>query len=193
MNFVESFLCLYRDDHMVFTLQFVNAVSVPLTDMEILSHPCVPGISPLVTASLAAVVRLWVQASVLHGLRHRLVPLSSRLKFMFTESAILSNHLTSFRMDWLDLHAVQGTLKSLLQQHSSKASVLWRSASFVVQLSHDYWKNRSFDCGPLLANWYPCFFNTLTRFVLTFLPRSKRLWISWLHSLHSTEILESRK
>ena len=96
-------------------------------------------------------------------------------------------------LDWFDLLAVQGTLKRLLQHHSSKASILWRSASFMVQLSHDYWKNCSFDCGPLLANWYLCFFNTLTGFVVTFLPRIKHLWISWLQSLHATETLESRK
>ena len=62
--------------------------------------------------------------------------------------------LSSFRMDWLDLLAVQMTLKSLLQHHGSKASVLWRLAFFIVQLSHpyhDYWKNHSLDYGPLLA------------------------------------------
>ena len=58
--------------------------------------------------------------------------------------------LISFRMDWSDLLAVQGTLKSLLQHHSSKASVLWHSAFFIVQLSHDYWKNQSLLDGPLL-------------------------------------------
>ena len=84
----------------------------------------------------------------------------------------------SFRMDWLDLLAVQGTLKSLLQHHSSKASILWRSAFFIVPLSHH-------DHLSLL-------FNMLSGLVITFLPRSKCLLISWLQS-PSTMILEPAK
>ena len=71
--------------------------------------------------------------------------------------------LLSFRMDWLDLLAVQGTLKSLLQHHSSKASVLQPSAFFIVQLSHDYWKNHSFDCMDLCWQSNALLFNMLSR------------------------------
>ena len=76
--------------------------------------------------------------------------LAKILEFQFQHESFLNEHsgLISFRMDWLDLLDVQGTLKSLLQYHSSKASILWRSAFFIVQLSqsiHDYWKNHSFD------------------------------------------------
>ena len=89
-----------------------------------------------------------------------------------------------FRMDQLDLLAVQGTLKSLLQHHSSKASVLWRSALFIVQLSHPYmthWKNHSLD-QTFFGNVMSLLFNMLSRLVITFLPRSKHLLISWLQS-----------
>ena len=78
-----------------------------------------------------------------------------------------------FRMDWLDLFAVQGTLKSLLQHHSSKASILWHSAFFTVQLSHP--TRRTF-----VAKAMSLLFNMLSRLVITFLPRSKHLLISWL-------------
>ena len=80
--------------------------------------------------------------------------------------------LISFRIDWFDLLAVQGTLKSLLQHHSSKASVLWCSAFFMVQLSYPYWKNHSFDYIDL------CWQSNDSRLVVAFLPGSKRLLIS---------------
>ena len=103
--------------------------------------------------------------------------------------------LISFRMDWLDLLAVQGTLKSLLQHHSSKASPLQRSAFFIVQLSHPY-----VTTGKTIASTRRTFvgkvisllFNMLSRLVITFLPRSKRLSISWLQS-PSAVILGPRK
>ena len=91
--------------------------------------------------------------------------------------------LISFRMDWLDVLAVQGTLKSLLQYHSSKASVLWCSAFFMVQLSHPYMTTRKTIA---LTRWtfvgkvMSLLFNILSRLVITFLPRSKRLLIPWL-------------
>ena len=91
--------------------------------------------------------------------------------------------LISFRMDWLDLLAVQGTLKSLLQHHSSKASILQRSAFFVVQLSHLYvttGKKHSFNYMDHVGKVMSLLFNTLSRFVIAFLPRSKCLLISWL-------------
>ena len=96
--------------------------------------------------------------------------------------------LISFRMDWLDLLAVQGTLKSLLQHHSSKASILQYSAFFMVQLSHDYWKKQLWLDGPT-GKIKSLFFNILSRLVITFLPRRKCLLISWLQS-PSAVILE---
>ena len=86
--------------------------------------------------------------------------------------------LISFRMDWLDLLAVQGTLKSLLQHHSSKASILWRSAFFTVQLSHPYMttgKTIALTKWTFVGKVMSLVFNILSRLVITFLPRSKRL------------------
>ena len=103
--------------------------------------------------------------------------------------------LASFRMDWLDLLAVQGTLKSLLQHHSSKASILLHSVFFRVQLSHPY---MTIGKTIALTKWIfvdkvmSLFFNMLCRLIITFLPRSKRLLISWLQS-PSTVILEPPK
>ena len=93
--------------------------------------------------------------------------------------------LISFRMDWLDLLAVQGTLKSLLQHHSSKASILRRSAFFLVQLSHPYMttgKTIALTRRTFVGKVMPLLLNMLSRLVVTFLPRSKRLLISWLQS-----------
>ena len=93
--------------------------------------------------------------------------------------------LISFRMEWLDLFAVQGTLKSLLQHHSSKASILWCSAFFTVQLSHPYMtkgKTIAMTRQTLVGKEISLIFNKLSRLVITFLPRSKRLLISWLQS-----------
>ena len=100
--------------------------------------------------------------------------------------------LISFRMDWLDLLAVQGTLKSLLQHHSLKASILWRSAFFTVQLSHPYMTTGK---TIVLTRWtfvgkvISLLFIMLSRLVITFLPRSKHLLILWLQS-PSAVILE---
>ena len=91
--------------------------------------------------------------------------------------------LISFRMDWLDLLAVQGTLKSLLQHHSSKASIIWCSAFFIVQLSHPYMttgKTIALTRQTFVNKVMSLFFNMLSRLVITFLPRSKCLLISWL-------------
>ena len=103
--------------------------------------------------------------------------------------------LISFRMDWLDLHAVQGTLKSLLQHHSSKASILQHSAFFTVQLSHPYMttgKTIALTRQTFVGKVMSLLFNMLSRLVITFLPRSKCLLISWLWSL-SAVILEPKK
>ena len=103
--------------------------------------------------------------------------------------------LISFRMDWLDLLTVQGTLKSLLQHHSSKASILWCSAFFTVQLSHPYrttGKTIALTIRTFVGKVMSLLFNMLSRLVITFLSRSKSLLISWLQS-PSAVILEPRK
>ena len=102
--------------------------------------------------------------------------------------------LISFRIDWLDLFAVQGTLKSLLQ-HNWKASILRRSAFFMVQLSHLYMTNgkiMALTIRTFVSKVMSLLFNKLSRFVIAFLPRSTCLLISWLQSLF-TVILEPRK
>ena len=103
--------------------------------------------------------------------------------------------LIYFRMDWLNLLAVQGTLKSLLQHHSSKASILWCSSFFIVQLSHPYMttgKTVALTRRTFVDKVVSLLFNMLSRLVITFLPRSKHLLISWLQS-PSAVILEPRK
>ena len=103
--------------------------------------------------------------------------------------------LVSFRMDWLDLLAVQGTLKSLLQHHSSKASILWSSAFFIVQLSYPYMtagKTIALTRWTFVGKVMSLLFNMLSRLLITFLPRSKRLLISWLQSQFAV-ILEPPK
>ena len=102
--------------------------------------------------------------------------------------------LISFRMDWLDLLAVQGVLKSLLQHHSSKASILRCSAFFIVQLSHPYMttgKTIALTRWTFVGKVMSLLFNMLSRFVMTFLPRNKHLFISWLQS-PSAVILEPK-
>ena len=103
--------------------------------------------------------------------------------------------LISFRIDWLDLFAVQGTLKSLLQHHSSKASILWHLAFFIVQLSHPYMttgKTIALMRWTFVGKVMSLLFNMLSRLVITFLSRSKHLLISWLQS-PSAVILEHPK
>ena len=102
------------------------------------------------------------------------------------------SELISFRMDWFDLLAVEGTLKSYLQHHSSKASILQCSVFFMVQLSHPYMttgKNIALTRQTFVGKVMSLLFNTLSRFVIAFLPRIKRLLISWLQS-PSAMILE---
>ena len=116
--------------------------------------------------------------------------------FSFTIS--LSNEysgLISFRMDWLDLLAAQGTLKSLLQHHSSKASILRHSAFFIVQVSHPYMttgKTIALTRWTFVGKVIYLLFNILFKLVITFLPRSRHLLISWLQS-PSAVILEPKK
>ena len=114
----------------------------------------------------------------------------------FSISIIPSKEITgliSFRMDWLDLLAVQGTLKSLLQHHSSKASILRYLAFFTVQLSHPYMTTgKTMTRRTLVGKVMSLLLNILSKLVITFLPRSKRLLISWLQS-PSAVILEPKK
>ena len=116
--------------------------------------------------------------------------------FSFSISPFNENSgLISFRMDWLDLLAVQGTLKSLLQHPNSKASILWCSAFFIVQLSHPYMttgKTIALTRRTFVGKVMSLLFNMLSRLVIAFLPRSKSLLISWLQS-PSAVILKPKK
>ena len=121
-------------------------------------------------------------------------PMYWSLSFGISPSSEYSG-LISFRIDWFDFLAVQGTLKSILQHHSSKASILWRSSFFIVQHSHPHTTTRK---TIILIIWtfvgkvMSLLFNTLSRFVKAFLPRNKHLLISWLQS-PSAVILEPKK
>ena len=98
--------------------------------------------------------------------------------------------LISFRIDWLDILAVQGTLKSLLQHHSSKASILWHSAFFIVPLSHPYMttgKTIALTGQNFVSKVMSLLFNMLPRLVITFLPRTKHLLISWLLTVYNSQ------
>ena len=144
----------------------------------------------LLSPSIFPSIRVFSNESVLH---------IRWLKYWsFSFSISTSNEysgLISFRIDWLDLLAVQEILKSLLQHHSSKASVLWHSAFFMVQLSHPYMttgKTIALTRHTFLSKIMSVFFNILSRFYIAFLPRSKCLLISWLQSPPAV-ILEPKK
>ena len=145
---------------------------------------------PLLLHSIFPSIRVFSNESALH------IRWPKYYSFSFNISP--SNEhpgLISFRMDWLDLLAVQGTLKSLLQHHSSKASVLWCSALFIVQLSHPYMttgKTIALTRRTFVDKVMSLLFNVLSRLVITFFPRSKRLLISWLQS-PSAVVLEPPK
>ena len=114
--------------------------------------------------------------------------------FSFSPSNEYSG-LIYFRIDWLDFLAVQGNVKSLLQQHSSKASILWCSAFFIVQLSHPYMttgKTIALTRWTFVGKLMSLLFNMLSRLVIAFLPRSKCLLISWSQS-PSAVLLEPKK
>ena len=144
----------------------------------------------LLPHSIPPSIRVFSKESVLH-IRW---PKCWSFSFSISPSNEYSG-LISFRMDWLDLPAVQGTLKSLLQHHSSKAPILQCSAFFIVQLSHPY-----INTGKIIALTRQTFvgkvisplFNTLSKFVIDFLPRNMCLLISWLWS-PSSLILEPNK
>ena len=144
----------------------------------------------LLLSSIFPSIRVFSNESTLH------IRWPKYWSFSFSISPSNENSgLISFRMDGFDLLAVQGTLKSLLQHHSSKASILWRSAFFMVQLSHPYMstgKTIALTKWTFSSKVVSLLFNVLFRFVIAFLPRSKCLLISWLQS-PSAVILEPKK
>ena len=139
----------------------------------------------LLPPSIFPSIRVFSSPSILHVRWPKYWSFSFRI--------ILSNEylgLISFRMDWLDLLAVQGTLKSLLQHHSLKASILQHPAFFMVQISHPYMtteKSIALTIQTFVSKVLSMLFNTLSRLVIAFLPRSKRLLILWLWSLNCIE------
>ena len=132
----------------------------------------------LLLPSIFPSIRVFSNESVLHNRW----PKDCSFSFSISPS---NEHpgLISFRMDWLDLFAVQGTLKSLLQHHSSKASILWHSAFFMVQLSYPYMttgKTIALTRWTFASKVISLLFNVVSRLVIAFLPRRKHLLISWL-------------
>ena len=143
----------------------------------------------LLPPSILPSIRVFSSESTLH------IRWPKYWSFSFSFSPSEHPGLISFRMDWLDLLAVQGTLKSLLQHHSSKASILQCSAIFIVQLSHPYMttgKTIALTRRIFVSKVISLLFNMLSKSVITFLPRSKHLLISWLPS-PSAVILEPKK
>ena len=166
-----------------FTQTHVHRVSDAIQPSHPLSSPSLPAPIPLS-------IRVFSNESTLH--------MRWPKYWSFSFSIIPSKEipgLISFRKDWLDLLAVQGTLKSLLQHHSSKPSILRVSSFFTVQLSHPYMttgKAIALTRRTFVAKVMSLLFNVLSRLVITFLPRSKHLLISWLQS-PSAVILEPPK
>ena len=165
-------------------LKVMSIESVMPSSHLILCHPL-----PLLSSVFPS-IRIFSNESVLH---------IRWLKYWsFSFSINPSNEYSgwiSFRMDWLDLLAVQGTLKSLLQHHSSKVSILWHSAFFIAQLSHSYMttgRTIALTRRTFVGKVMSLLFNMLSRFVITFLLRKKHLLISWLQSPFAV-ILEPRK
>ena len=136
----------------------------------------------LLRPSIFLSIRVFSYESVLH------IRWPKYWSFNFNISpSIEYSGLISFRMDWLDLLAVQGTLKSLLQHHSSEVSILWCSAFFIVQLSHPYMttgKTIALTRQTIVGKVMSLLFNMLSRLVITFPLRSKGLLISWLCNHH---------
>ena len=164
-------------------LKLMSIKSVMPSNYLILCHPLLllPPISPS--------IRVFSNESALH------MRWSKYLSFSFSISPSNEHPGLIFRMDWLDLLAVQGTLKSLLQQHSSKASVLHHSTFFIVQLSHPYMttgKTIALTRWTLVDKVMSLLFNMLSRLVITFLPRNKCLLNLWLQS-PSAVMLEPKK
>ena len=162
-------------------LKFMSIESVMLSN-HLICHPFLlpPSICPSIFSNESVLFIRW--------------PKYWSFSFSISPSNEYSG-LISFRMDWLDILPVQGTLKSLLQHHSSKASILRHSAFFTFQLSHPYMttgKTIALTRWTFVGKVMSLLFNMLSRLVIAFLPRSKRLLISWLQS-PSTMILEPKK
>ena len=154
-------------------LKLISIKSVMPSNYLILCHPL------LLPPSIFLSNRVFSNESVL--------PIRWPKYWSFISPSDEYSGLISFRIDWLDLLAVQGTLESLLQHHSSNASILQRSAFFIVQLSHPYvttGKTIALTRWTCVDQVMSLLFNMLSRLVITFLPRSKHLLISWLHSHH---------
>ena len=165
-------------------LKLMSIQSVMPSNHLILCHPL------LLLPSIFPSIRVFCNESVLH-IRW---PKYWSFSFSISPSNEYSG-LISFRMDWLDLLAVQGTLQSLIQHHNSKASILQRLAFFTVQLSHPYMttgKTIALTRWTFVDEVKSLLFNMLSKLVIAFLPRSKRLLISWLQS-PSAVILEPKK
>ena len=174
-------------------LSITNSQSPPKPmsiDSVMPSNPLILCRPLLLLPAIPHIIRVFSNESTLH------IRCPKYWSFSFSISA--SNEHPgpiTFRVDWLDLLAVQGTLKSLLQHHSSKASILQHSAFFMVQLSHPYMttgKTIALTRRTFIGKVMSLLFNMLSRLVITFIPRSKRLLISWLQS-PSAVILEPRK
>ena len=165
-------------------LKLMSIESVMPSNHLILCHPL------LLPPSIFSSIRIFSNESVLR--------IRGPKYWSFSFSISPSNEyswLVSFRIDWFDLLALQGTLKSLLQHHSSKASILWHSAFFMVQLSHPCMtpgKTIALTIRTFVSKVMSLLFNMLSRLIIAFLPRSKHLLISWLQS-PSTVILEHKK
>ena len=163
-------------------LKLTSTESMIPSNHLVLCHPL------LLLPSIFPSIRIFSNESALH------IRWPKYWSFSFSSSNEYSR-LISFKIDQFDLLAVQGTLKSLFQHHSSKASVLQCSAFFMVQLSHPYMttgKTIALTIQTFISKVMSLLFNTLSRFIIVFLPRSKCLLISWLQSL-STVILEPQK
>jgi len=153
-------------------LKLMSIESVMPSNHFIVCHPL------LLPSSIFSSMRVFSNESVLH------IRWPKYWSFSFSISPFNEySGLISFRIDWLDLHAVQGTLKSLLQHHSSKASILQCSGFFIVQLSHPYMttgKTIALSRWTFVCKVMSLLFNMLSGLVITFLPRRKHLLISWL-------------
>ena len=152
-------------------------------------QPSYPLSSPFPSPSIVLSIRVFSNESALN------IRWPKDYSFSLGISPCNQSGLISFRIDWFDLLAVQGNLKSLLQLHNSKASVLRCSAFFMIQLSHPYMttgKAIALTIQTFVGKVMILLFNMLSRFIITFLPRSKHLLISWLQS-PSAVILEAKK
>ena len=165
-------------------LRLMSIDSMIPSNHLILCHPL------LLLLSIFPSIRVFSNESVLHIRWPKYWSFSLKISPSNEYSGLIS-----FRIDWFDLLAVQGTLKSLLQCHSSKASIPWCSAFFIVQLSHPYMttgKTIALTRWILVGKVMSLLFNMLSRLVIVFLPRSEHLLVSWLQSL-SAVILELTK